>query len=112
MGRGLVSNTSWSEQVPFDVACRRASGRRHYNSIRQCRRVLRRREVARLIGHYGMTHGAQAQIARALGVHRSTICRDFAAILKRLNEGEPCPLCGMDWGDPIECVRQRLLRWP
>ena len=82
-----MNNNEWSRPIRWDEVCRRAAGRRHYNAIRTVRRALRRREVARLLVKYGglygpSSHGLQARIARQLGVHRSTICRDVWAILR------------------------------
>jgi hypothetical protein len=53
----------------------RAGGRRRYNAERKRAQAQRRRIVASLIDDE-----YQADIARLLGVHRSTICRDVAAI--------------------------------
>ncbi|HEY5387699.1 MAG TPA: hypothetical protein VIL79_07330 [Thermoleophilia bacterium] len=105
-----MSNNGWGETVPADVAARRAGGRRRYHATRHLARELRRQQVVELWQVYGLEHGAQAAIARALGVHRSTVCRDTAAILAavnvaaglrdlrcrcielRCNAGEPLPL--------------------
>ena len=56
-----------------DEVERRASGRRHDNSVRQFRATLRQMQVARLLAQ-----GVQRrrEIARQLGVHPSTISRD------------------------------------
>jgi hypothetical protein len=61
-----------------DVIERRASGRRHYNSVRQFETVLRRGQVAQL-----MAAGTTSRVALAarLGVHPSTISCDFTALL-------------------------------
>jgi DNA invertase Pin-like site-specific DNA recombinase len=61
--------------TPADVY-RRAGGRRHRNALRRAAAWARRRVVA-----YRLLAGAsQSEIARALGVHRATVCRDLAAI--------------------------------
>jgi hypothetical protein len=39
-------------------------------------------------------HGAQARIARALGVNRSTINRAVKAILREAGVIKCCPVCG------------------
>lgn len=70
---------NWTEQTDFDAVCRRAAGRRRYNAKR--REEARERYklvVAAIMPPDGRRRGSQAQLARALGVHRSTICRDVA----------------------------------
>lgn len=65
-------------------------GRRHYNSWRKCMAAMRRREVMRLLleGH------SQAEIARRLHVHKSTISRDVKAIRAWARRECYCPVCG------------------
>jgi hypothetical protein len=78
----------------WDQAARLAAGRERYNRLRQFRALFRRTRVARLIGVPGnsfIDHGAQARIARELGVSRSTICRDMAYLLRSIRG---CPHCG------------------
>jgi hypothetical protein len=87
-----VRNTG--RAVTFDEACRRAAGRRHYNSLRRLHALIRRSEVVRFWGESKGQAGWQARAARALGVHRSTVSRDVQALLDELNRGRPCPLCG------------------
>ena len=65
---------------------RRASGRRRYNAVRQARAAERRVEVKRLLWEFGFfelgsNHGIRQKIADELGVHRSTISRDFHGLL-------------------------------
>ena len=72
-----------------DEVERRASGRRHYNSVRQFRATLRQMQVARLLAQGVRRRRA---IARRLGVHPSTISRDVQAILAR--SPGACPTCG------------------
>lgn len=65
--------------------------------MRRARRSLRRVKVARLMLERcpeGPRSRMYAAIARQLGVHRSTISRDVAALLAWTNEGRPCPVCG------------------
>lgn len=77
-----MRNNPWSEHRPADEVHRRAGGRRAYNRLRQIRAAERRLRIAhRLIHAGGLHHGLQANIARDLGVHRSTVCRDIAAIM-------------------------------
>lgn len=70
---------NWSAKTDFDAVCKRAAGRRHYNAKR--REEARKRYlqvVEAIMPSGGRKRGSQAQLARALGVHRSTICRDVA----------------------------------
>ncbi len=84
---------AWSDKTDWETVCRRASWRRHYNSVRWFRAHYRRSEVARLLNVQGslFDRGTQARLARLLGVSRSTICRDVAYLLRL---GWPCPHCG------------------
>ncbi len=69
-------SNGWAEYTPFDQACHRAGGRRLYNSGRSLKAALRRQRVVELLMIYDFARGSQAAIARRLGVHRSTVCRD------------------------------------
>ncbi len=69
---------AWSDAVSAEQASRRAGGRRRYNRLRQDIAVVRRAKVARLLRTFGVERGAQAQIARQLGVSEATISRDAA----------------------------------
>lgn len=70
---------SWSAQTEFKTVCKRAAGRRRYNAKRQAEARERFKIVlAMTLPPAGRIHGSQAQLARELGVHRSTICRDVA----------------------------------
>jgi len=93
-----VSNT-WSDWTDPETVARRAGGRRHYNAMRRFRATFRRFEVARLL-RQGLR---QVDIARRLGVHRSTICRDVAALYEMARQWGDCPVCGSE-------VRLDLLR--
>lgn len=65
----------------WDSICRRAGGRRRYNAQRQHQAALRRLRVGALMNQLGwFTHGVPAEVARQLGVSRSTVCRDLKAI--------------------------------
>jgi DNA invertase Pin-like site-specific DNA recombinase len=59
---------------------RAAGGRRHYNAIRTLNAQTRRVAVIELLHKHGRAHGVQTRIARELGVSRSTISRDIAAL--------------------------------
>jgi hypothetical protein len=80
--------------LSFDRICHRAGGRRHYNAVRQFRALARRLKVLELADRFGLfLRGAQARIARELGVHRSTVCRDLKVLLREyrawVDEGGP-----------------------
>ncbi len=64
----------------FDSLSKRAAGRYHYNKIRQFQALLRLTQVIRILYDTGFHYGYQNHIAEALGVHRSTICRDIARL--------------------------------
>jgi len=58
---------------------------------------MRRTEVEKLFAEYGFARGAQARIARELGVNRSTISRD----VQRLSGSnvKVCPECERPMSD-------------
>lgn len=83
-------HNDWSSPVDDATAYKRAGGRRHYNSLRQLRAMARRKRVAELL----VRDMSQAEMARRLGVHRSTICRDVAWLWRVASEQSRCPICG------------------
>lgn len=85
---------AWAAPVSDAEAARRAGGRRCRNALRQLRAAVRRQWVAELWLAYGGEHGCQAAIARELGVSRSTVCRDVAALFEEARKGDVCPFCG------------------
>jgi methylphosphotriester-DNA--protein-cysteine methyltransferase len=69
--------TNWSAPTDFDLVCKRAAGRRRYNAERQAEAQERFKLVlAAILPPEGRKRGTQEQLARALGVHPSTISRD------------------------------------
>jgi hypothetical protein len=70
--------------LDWEATCRRASGRRHYNSVRQFLANYRLTQLVELLHETGFRRGYQTQIAKELGVHRSTICRDLARLRQRM----------------------------
>ncbi len=80
--------------MTWEQVCRRAAGRRHYNSWRRVNAHDRRRRVFEYWRESKGRRGWQAEAAVALGVHRSTITRDVAAMLALVRREEPCPMCG------------------
>jgi hypothetical protein len=78
---------SWDAQTDFESVCRRAAGRRRYNAERRAKAQERFKIVLELTRPpEGRKRGAQTRLARALGVHRSTICRDVASWKRLLLE--------------------------
>ena len=91
-------NNNWSNPISWQTVYRRASGRRHYNALRQFQAVIRRHTLLELLasGRYGRLgdHGVQTRLATVLGVHRATVCRDIQALLQQARKQRACPLCG------------------
>lgn len=80
-------NMNWSAQTEFETVCKRAAGRRRYNAERRAKARERFKIVLQLtFPPEGRKRGSQARLARALGVHRSTICRDVASWKRLLLE--------------------------
>jgi hypothetical protein len=79
--------------LTWDEVCRLAAARRRWNAVRRFLADQRRRQVLELLIELGgLEWGAQAEIARQLHVHRSTISKD----LKRLVPlATPCAGCGV-----------------
>ena len=77
----------WNEDFTTDEAHRRWAARKKYNQVRQLRASLRRLELVRMLnsGGYGLfgDQGQQTALAAALGVHRSTVCRDLKTLFSR-----------------------------
>jgi hypothetical protein len=92
---------TWNAPTTHDEVCRRAAGRRAYNSWRQTIAVIRRVEVRRLLAtrYTAGRRGTVRGIARELGVDPATICRDIKAILREM---KPCSQCGK-LGTPACC---------
>ena len=79
-----MSATNWSEPADAMTVSKRAKARDWYNARRTASADWRRHEAGKLLREVGYpaTSGWQADLARRLGVHRSTICRDFAPYKK------------------------------
>ena len=105
----MSNKAAWSRPTSADEACRRAGGRRRYNAVRQFQAILRRKTVLELLLKLGHRRGVQSLIAARLGVHRSTVSKDIAAIL---TENPPCGECGRPTPGPSPADARRLLaRW-
>jgi hypothetical protein len=87
---GNLSRAQWRQPTSWAEVKRRAVGRSQYNAVRRFRAQLRRREVLQLLHRWGWGPGVQSPIARHLGVHKSTICRDLRVIMPLMDE---CPTC-------------------
>ena len=101
--------TWWSDATDPDTVARRAAGRRRYNSVRKFRAAYRRAEVSRLVLELMQAYdecesrsrpaamfgwGIQSEVARRLGVHRSTVSRDVRHGLLGALALRPCWGCG------------------
>lgn len=75
-------SAEWSRPVSAEEAYRRAAGRRALNARRQFAAAERQVEVARRLAQYVLRHGVRARIAREVGVHPSTIGRDFQRLFE------------------------------
>lgn len=92
-----MDRAAWFETVPNADANRRAGGRRRYNRERQLDALVRQYHLIELIiqGRHGFfDHGLRSKLAARLGVHRTTIGRDIAAILEESRPTRTCPACG------------------
>ena len=76
-GASTLYDKRATNELSWDETCRRAGGRRRYNRVRQFRANYRLTQVVKLLHQTGFRRGHQTKIAKALGVHRSTISRDL-----------------------------------
>lgn len=79
--------------LTFEQRSRLAGGRRKYNKARQDARDLRRDRLTWIAYCEDINmfeRGAQADMARRLGVSPATICRDVAWLM---GHRRPCPTC-------------------
>ena len=83
--------SNWSAKVSDSEAARRAGGRLRYNTLRQDKAWARRGEIIKewsegeLWGWNKLYEpGGRARLAERLGVSRSTLTRDLAAVKKEL----------------------------
>ncbi len=71
-------------EAGWNAVCARASGRRHYNAVRQLHAIERRAAVRQMwaaAGGHDAPWGTQKRIAAALGVGKATVCRDLHGVL-------------------------------
>ena len=81
-----MSTTAWNITTTAENAYKRAGGRRGYNGHRQQLAILRLQKITALLGEVGFQWGSRSELARRLGVSRSTICRDMQH-LERMCQG-------------------------
>jgi hypothetical protein len=98
-----VGNIDWNQPRSWEEVCRRHAARRRWNAVRRVVAEDRRRQVLELVlALGGLQRGTQSRIAAALGVHRSTICKDLRRLLPLAT---PCPTCGAlrprDWWEEV-----------
>ena len=97
-----MRSPNWGAPTSSDEAHKRAGGRRRYNSHRQFVAFVRRQMVVALAWEFGLARrGSRSRIARAIGVHRSTVSKDIKAILAEMNEARDCPACGQPVKDIV-----------
>jgi hypothetical protein len=84
-GDGAMTREQWHQPTDWNTVCARAAGRRKYNEW-QRKFVNERREYVwtRLVAGGLDRWGLLSEIARDLGVHRSTIWRDKKAFWRSL----------------------------
>jgi len=81
-----MDRIAWTARVSSGEAHRRAGGRRRYNAWRRFAQLHRRHLLSEALQETGMGRGYQSQLARRLGVHRSTVHRDVQALLGQIRE--------------------------
>jgi hypothetical protein len=86
----------WAVPIGDAAAYARAGGRRRYHFTRRARAEVRRGQVAELLDRLGYRYGAQALIARRLGVSQATVSRDVRALGRAAAAAAArrCPACG------------------
>ncbi len=93
---------SWHPES-WDEICKRAAGRKHYNSVRRQQATLRRYEIREHLRKDGGYHGLQKALAAQYKVSRATISKDVKAITQSALR---CAACGR-YREKIETDLQR-----
>jgi hypothetical protein len=107
---------NWSAYQRKDVVNRRAGGRRRINAERKAKAWKRREEIKELIGNHSillgtyLTRGLEVALAEYFGVHRSTICRDKAALVAEWRRDHVCPGCGAANDIPLKTLARMARR--
>jgi hypothetical protein len=103
---------NWRVYQRKDVVNRRAGGRRRINAERMAKAWKRREEIKELIGNHCVllgtyfTRGLEVALAEYFGVHRSTICRDKAALVAEWRRNHVCPGCGAANDIPLKTLER------
>ena len=106
-----MSATNW-HLLGAEAAHRRAGGRRRVNAERKARAKKRRDEIKELLGGdyillgSGIGHGMETRLAAHFNVHRSTICRDAAALKAEYRREHLCLGCGTLYPTPLKMLRR------
>jgi hypothetical protein len=84
-GYRAMTRQEWGQRTSWEEVCARAAGRRKFNEWQRKFMNERREYVWSLLVAGGLDRwGLLSEIARDLGVHRSTIMRDKRAFLRSL----------------------------
>lgn len=96
---------------------RRAGGRRRINAERKAHAQKRRDEIKEMIGYGGILlcgrtygRGKETMLANHFGVHRSTICRDIAALMVEWRKEYLCLICGTPQSVPLKTLTKLAKR--
>ena len=84
-----MNRARWTARTDAGEAYQRATGRRRYNRQRRKRAQARRQGIRAILERgvlHPREHGLLAALGRHFGVHRSTVCRDMAAIAAAAGE--------------------------
>lgn len=107
--------TSWKTTQSYENVNRRAGGRRKINAERKARAQKRRDEIKELIGDDGILlckvgRGKETMLANHFGVHRSTICRDIAALMDEWRKEHVCSICHALYTVPLKTLTKLAKR--
>ena len=85
----MSATNDWGNESDSLRVSKRAKGRDRYNARRSRAAMFRLWQASKLLEEVGYLskRGWQSELARRLGVHRSTICRDFSVFLESFRLG-------------------------
>ena len=91
--------TNWTTKTDLPTVMRRAAGRDRHNQRRKRLALVRLGLVLSELANVGFGRGHKSEIARRLGVDRSTVCRDLKTLnlLERGYEPWMIDLIRRDW---------------
>jgi hypothetical protein len=110
-----IRKMNWTAYQRKDLVNRRAGGRRRINAERKGRAWKRREEIKEMLGSHCillgsyLSRGLEVALAAYFGVHRSTICRDKAALVAEWRKDHVCPGCCAMNDIPLKTL-ERLAR--